>query len=104
MPNEPQDWEEMLRQGLDRVAGEEDEAPPSLESLQLLASQVLREQRRETRRQLALFWTVGAVLLSGAMYAAVRSPAFLLIWQGTAAVGILAGALVWRGTKGRVTS
>lgn len=89
-------WEELLRRGLDARSDLGDEQPPSVAGLQLLVAEVQREQRRQTARDLALFWLCGAVVVGGAVLLAVREPVYFLVWQGVAAAGGAVAALLWR--------
>lgn len=95
------DWEESLRRGLDTVSDLSGEEPPRLETLQMLVTQVQREQRRQTVRDLLLFWAVAAVILSGVFYAMSRQPVWFFIAQGVILAGMVASAAVHM--RGRVT-
>ncbi|HWI53059.1 MAG TPA: YxlC family protein [Symbiobacteriaceae bacterium] len=100
MNERPEKWEEQIRQGLDRLADLGDEQPPELANLQMLVADVQRDQRRQTVRDLALFWLCAVALLTGGLYAVSRQPVYFLALQGLV---LLAVGVVWLGGRRRVT-
>jgi len=100
MNERPEKWEEHLRQGLDTLSDLGDEQPPELANLQMLVADVQREQRRQTARDLALFWLCAVALLAGGLYAVSRQPVWFLVLQGMV---LLAAGAAWLGRRRRVT-
>jgi hypothetical protein len=98
-----QDWEALLKRGLDQVADLGGEEPPDLAALQMLVADVQAEQRRELYRDLLAFWAVAAVLLTGIALALVRAPAGFLAFQGGVALVSLIGGWAWYTGSRRVT-
>ncbi|HEY3366710.1 MAG TPA: YxlC family protein [Symbiobacteriaceae bacterium] len=94
-PDGKSDWEAQLRAGLDAISDLNGEEPPRLETLQMLAVEVQREQRRETLRDLVRFWAVAVVILAGVLYPMSRQPVWFFIAQGVGLVGLLVSAAIF---------
>lgn len=93
-PDGAEPWEEHLRHGLDALSDLGDEQPPNLAGLQMLVVQVQQEQRRQTLRDLALFWLC-ALLILGALYVVVaRQPVYYLVAQGVTAAALAVAMVV----------
>lgn len=97
------DWERLLKRGLDQVADLGDEAPPELGALQMLVADVQAGQRRRLYADLLRFWAVAAVVLTGLAWALLRQPVFFLALQGVVGLLSLVGAGLWHAGGRRVT-
>lgn len=84
-----------LRRTLDELADLGAEQAPDLGALASLVAEVQREQRRATLRDLALFWSGAAVVLTAGLYAAAQHPTLFLLLQAFAGTTMLVGALLW---------
>lgn len=99
----PETWEQTIDRELSALSDLSQEEPPSVAALQLLVSQVQREGRQQTARDLLLFWLCAAAVLGGLLYALGQVPLIFLALQGAAVTVGLACAVIWSDERKRVS-
>lgn len=96
-------WEAELCGGLDRLSDLGGEEPPNVAALQMLVLHVQQESRRQTMRDLLLFWACAAAILSGVVYAMAALPLLFVLLQVGVIIAMVMGLVVWRAQGRRVT-
>lgn len=99
--NQQDEWEGLLREGLDQLAVIEEE-PPQIAALQMLVADVQQAQRKQLRADLLKFGGVAVLLLSVILYGFLRAPLSMLIAQGSLALLSLVGVGLWHAGSKRV--